>query len=678
MQSGMCNKYNTFCITIYIKSTEYSLTNNINFIFVLLKIQEIVIMKLSRMILTMLFIATSLLAQDAAEVKNDSDLPKKQKSFESKEIIVKDKKYQAGVVSVITDTEVKNSTKTDLINVINQNVPSFYTGNNRVMGFGVASSGSAVMSIRGIGKSGWGPTTGLPILINGLDTTTSIMGHPIADVFTMKNIDRVEVLHGPQPVLYGSGALGGVVNVITKRQEIEGYKTELSASYGSFNATDDYVLHQGKIGAFDYGVSYNYQYTDGERKETTPNGSTVTSKYYNHNGTARFGYELGNNWYAGINAFVMKQKIHDPGPKGKTTNTLETFDILRDGISLNILNSYDKLDGMIHVFYNHGHHEAEQTALDTDSYEHNDNLYGIRAVESAKLFAGNTITVGVDARTWGGTSKKLTAPVRYYVKDKHLVDTSVFGLVEQRLFNAFTVSGGARYTDNSKFGGYTAWQGGLIVNPTPYFKVHSTAAKGFKLPDIRELYIKMFPAEVPNENLKTETYLCYDAGIELTPVKEFSFDVTGYRIYAENKIIKSGAGWTNADDFDYDGLEATAKYTLLNMITFSAGYSYIDNEYHNQKLPYVPQHKLIGGIAFEKYGIYAGMDGAYVYDVYADTAGKIDLSNYLVLNAKLAYTCMERYRAFINFNNITDKSYETYQDYPMPGFNVLGGLSVTL
>lgn len=633
-------------------------------------------MRFLSLMVSFLFIFTSLYAEEDEQSVKDIKKEETTKPFETREIIIKGKKDQPNKTAVLTEKDVKNSTKTDLINIINENVPSFYTPNNRIMGFGVSSSGAAVMSVRGIGQSGWGPTTGLPVLINGLDTTTSIMGHPIADIFKMKNIDRVEVLIGPQPVLYGSGALGGVVNVITKRQKTDGYQTDLSGSYGSYNSTDDYVSHQGKIDFFDYGVSYNFQRTDGHREQRTPNGTEVTSEYCNHNGTARFGFELGKNWYAGMNSYVMKQKIHDPGPEGAPTNNLETFDILRDGVSLNILNDYNKFDGMIHVFYNSGHHEAERPALNTKSYEHNDRLYGARVVESARLFSGNKLTAGADARKWGGTSKNPSTGV-YYVKDKYLTDMSGFGLIEQRFINAFSVSGGVRYTDNSKYGGFTAWQGGLIVNPYKYFKIHSSAAKGFKLPDLRQLYIKMYGSEVPNENLKAETYTSYDAGIEVSPIEDLSFDITGYKIFADNKIMKSGNNWINSSEFDYKGAEATLNYSY-KIIKIRAGYSYIDNEYDDKKLSYVPRHKILAGISCEVYGIYAGIDGEYVKSVWANSTGTQKLSNYLVLNAKLAYTFLEHYRAFINFNNITDKDYETYADYPMPGFNVLGGLSASI
>lgn len=628
----------------------------------------------------LIFLGNSLYAQETTEVDKMKEEVEKSKVFVSKEIIVKDKREQPGVTTILTDKDVKKSTKTDLVNVINNTIPSFYTGNNRVMGFGVSNSGAAVMSIRGIGKSGWGPTTGVPFLINGLDTTTSIMNHPIADIFTMKNIDRIEVLHGPQPVLYGSGALGGVVNIITKRQENEGYSTELSGSYGSYNTTDDYLLHQGKIGIFDYGLSYNFQRTDGHHDQTAPNGKEVDSRYLNHNGTFRFGFDLGKHWYAGMNAFLMKQEIHDPGPDGAATDTLEYFDILRMGISLNVLNNYDKFDGMMHLFYNNGHHEAERYPTNTDSYEHDDNLYGVRIIESAKLMKGNKITLGIDVRKWGGTSKNLVTDV-YFVKDKYLTDASVFCLVDQRFLDAFTVSAGIRYTNDSKFGGFTAWQAGLIINPTQYYKIHSSVARGFNLPNLRQLYIKMFPAEVPNDDLDPEIFMSYDAGIELTPINDLSLDITGYHIIADNKIIKSGTGWTNTDEYTYNGIEATLKYNVIKMIGLQVGYSFIDNEYKSEKLPYVPRHKLLTGISFEGYNLYVALNGEYVNDIYHDSAGTVSLDEYFILNAKIACSFLKRYRVFINFNNITDKDYSTYYSsgyYSMPGFTVLGGISATL
>jgi len=233
---------------------------------------------------------------------------RKKAEYTYREIVVKEKREQANTVSIITDEEVKKSTKTDLIGVVNENVPSFYTGNRGVMGYGVASSQSAKMTIRGMGLSSWGPTTGFPILFNGIDTTATVWSHPVADIFSMKNIERIEVFHGPQPVLFGSTALAGAINVVTKRQEKDGYQTTLSASYGSFNTTDDYIHHMGKIGILDYGVSYNYMWTDGHREEEI-DGKEYTSQYRSNNGTAA--HRLS---FSTFSSASLGQTINPPPP----------------------------------------------------------------------------------------------------------------------------------------------------------------------------------------------------------------------------------------------------------------------------------------------------------------------------------------------------------------------------
>jgi outer membrane cobalamin receptor len=77
-------------------------------------------------------------------------------------------------------------------------------------------------------------------------------------------------------------------------------------------------------------------------------------------------------------------------------------------------------------------------------------------------------------------------------------------------------------------------------------------------------------------------------------------------------------------------------------------------------------------------GFYAGIDCEVVRDVYADSAGTQKLSDYTVFSGKVSYSFLEHYKVFVNLSNIGDKDYETYYQYPMPGFTILGGASVTL
>ena len=668
-------------------------------------------------------LSSAVFGQDNEDRDEDSNEPA---VYTLGEILVKDTAEKPGVTSIVKKEDVEKSSKNDLINVISENVPSFYTANNRIMGFGVADSGAATMSIRGIGVSGWspqtgsGPTTGVPILINGMDVTMMINNHPVADIFSMKNIEKIEVLHGPQPVLYGSSAMGGIINVITKRRSKEGYDTNVSASYGSYNTTDDHVSHYGKIGNFDYGVTYNFRYSDGHRDQEI-NGTTFTSEYMSNNGTAHFGYEFNKHWYVGLDSYAMKMEIHDPGAEGETSDELEVFDITRGGTVLQIGNTFNKVEGSLQLYGNWGRHLSTQPAYDDrDKYESYDSMYGAKLKETITPLDGTNITLGAEGRRYGGKSyDNVTGDD--YTDDKYIKEGSGFGLLEQAFFDRFfIVSGGGRYTYNSEYGGYHAWQGGAIVNPFETTKIHLQAARGFKVPDIIQYYNKWWSGDTTikesDTDLKPETYTSYEIGIEQNIKDIITASVTGYRIYSKNKFVKyiqmGSTYWDNADDFNYNGIEASLIFKPINELKFNTGYSYIDNEQNGKTLPYVPNHKLLTGATVTIAGLMINVNTEYVKDIYANeeekslvymgTAYTVEhkrLDDYFVLNAKITYVFLEKYKLFANFNNITDTDYATFSiykgpdssgfgqplypetnkfyEYPMPGFHMLAGVSAT-
>jgi iron complex outermembrane receptor protein len=620
----------------------------------------------------------------------------KEEAIQLEEVIVSDTLLYPGTYYSVTSNKIKDSDSTDLLTVIKNQVPSLYTGSNRVMGYGVARSGSASISIRGIGKSGWGPTTGIPILYNGMDTTMGIMGHPVADIMTMKNVERIEVLIGPQPVLFGSSAMGGVINVITKKQKEDGFTTELQGSYGTWNTTEDYLYHMGKMGNLDYSVGYQFQKTDGDWEQTI-NGKTYTSEFMQHNGTVHAGYTLSKNWYISLDSYGIKQNINDPGPKGISAltgpaltnqlNLLEEFDITRGGVVTKLTHNYDTYSGTLQAEGNFGHHESKQESTGTDKFKSDDSSYALRLKEVLKLWQGNTITAGAEWRRYGGTAKDVSNGT-YYLDDKFMYDTSIYALMEQNVFkNIFSVNGGARYSYNSEYGDYTAWQAGAAVRPLEKTKLYTNVAKGFKFPDIRQVYLKgMSPQSNPNPDLEPETYTSAEVGIEQQLMDKVSANAAVYRIWSKDKFIYT-TQWINADDFNYNGAEANVTMQALQWLAINAGYSYIDNEQDGSFLPYVPRHKANGGVTLTVGDFKTQLEGEYVKGIYADTAGVKEFDGYFVANAKVSYTVMQKYTAFVSFYNITDKEYSTFAvsnptqtqfwEYPMPGFHFIAGLSAT-
>ena len=145
-----------------------------------------------------------------------------------------DPRHLPMTVSVVGRERIERSREASLLPLLTEQVPGLFTTARGVMGYGVSGGAAGQMSLRGIGGAPQAgvPTTGLLVLIDGHPQYMGLMGHPIADACQSMMAERVEVLRGPASVLYGSNAMGGVVNIVTRRQREEGVRTDLNAGYG--------------------------------------------------------------------------------------------------------------------------------------------------------------------------------------------------------------------------------------------------------------------------------------------------------------------------------------------------------------------------------------------------------------------------------------------------------------
>lgn len=126
-------------------------------------------------------------------------------------------------ISVVGRQQIEKRYEPSLLPLLTEQVPGFFTTSRGIMGYGVSTGAAGGMSLRGIGGS---PTAGLLVLIDGHPQYMGLMGHPIADAYQSMLTEKVEVLRGPASVLYGSNAMGGVINIVTRKQQDEGSKNE--------------------------------------------------------------------------------------------------------------------------------------------------------------------------------------------------------------------------------------------------------------------------------------------------------------------------------------------------------------------------------------------------------------------------------------------------------------------
>ncbi|HFE53647.1 MAG TPA: TonB-dependent receptor, partial [Bacteroidetes bacterium] len=188
---------------------------------------------------------------------------------------------------------------------LNYATPGIYVTQRGVMGFGVAAGAAGGITLRGVGGT---PNTQILMLINGRPDFMGMMGHPLPDAYDLESVDRIEVVRGPASVLYGSNAMGGVINIIPHRVRYRGFESRARAQRGTYNTRVISALHGGNTGKVDYVVTGSAKHTDGHRPSSQFDGS---------NGYAHVAYRPHANLEISANANVAKYKAYDPGPVSK-------------------------------------------------------------------------------------------------------------------------------------------------------------------------------------------------------------------------------------------------------------------------------------------------------------------------------------------------------------------------
>ena len=186
-------------------------------------------------------------------------------------------------VSVVSRQAIEATGKTQLLAALTGQVPSLFVSQRNIFGFGVSNGGSGAIKIRGVGGS---PTSAVLMMVDGQPQFAGLFSHPVADFYESEYVDHVEVLRGPGTVLYGSNAMGGVINVITRQPSRQGLHGTLSSQYGSHNTWQNSLsamLRQGRWSAL---FSVGYDRTDGLQ----PHFDFSQKSLY-----AKVGYQLADN-----------------------------------------------------------------------------------------------------------------------------------------------------------------------------------------------------------------------------------------------------------------------------------------------------------------------------------------------------------------------------------------------
>lgn len=581
-------------------------------------------------------------------------------------------------ISVIDREEIEASSESALLPVLSQRVPGLFVTQKGITGFGVNDGSAGTVNIRGVGQG-----NKVLMLFDGQPQWAGIFGHALPDTYVASDVERVEVIRGPGSLMYGSNAMGGVVNIITRHHKQEGRRTQARIMYGSYN-TQKYMVNNGyNIGNFSSFISLNHDRTDGHR----PN-----SKFHITNGFANLGYKINEHYRVTGDLSLAKFKTQNPGEIDAPVLDY-LVDVLRGTTSFALENHHEKTSGALRVFYNWGNHEVNDGYKPGGTprsylFRSDDHNTGVLLYQSFRLVEGNTFTAGIDYKNWGGHAwNDSINGKKGELIDKSVNEVAGYVIMQQDLFDMLSINAGVRYEHNSVFGGEWVPQAGLTVRPFEGNVIRASFSKGFRSPNIREMY--MWGAA--NDELKPENMLNYEVAVGQSFLDGRLYgEVTAFFIDGKNMIesVSVVPGQTypmknrNVGTFTNKGIELEGRYQILRNLSMDMNYSYL----HTSKpLLAAPAHKLNVGATYSPGRFTFNANVQSVYDLYVrleNPANKISevKENYTVLNARAAYRFGSRDKGlnlFVKGENLTATRYTINYGFPMPKAVFMGGIDVT-
>lgn len=584
---------------------------------------------------------------------------------------VTDIRHLPMTVTVVGNETLTRQHQASVLPTVMQQVPSLFVTSRSMMGYGVSTGAAGGINMRGI----TGGAGQLLVLIDGHPQYQGIYGHPISDSYQTLMAERVEVLRGPASVLYGSNAMGGVINIVTRRPAYgKSVVTDLTVGAGSYGTVQSEISNQVRNGRFTSTVAAQYNRTDNHRPRMG---------FEQYGGYMKLGYDFNYNWNAYVDANLTHFNASYPGSTDKPMYDADQW-ITRGVVSAAIENHYRRTNGALSVYSNFGRHKIDDGSTDPAKptaryFRSKDALTGISWYQSYRIIdmmpTQGRITVGFDYQHIYGnayyTSKEtgevLDTPNKQSAKSYR---NEVAGYVDYRqdLSSWLTIDAGVRVDHHSVTG--TEWvpQAGLVVRPLLTGEVKAMVSKGFRNPTMREMYL--YPPS--NEELEPERIWNYELSWHHR-LGAFNYGINLYYIKGDNMIQTVERKNVNTGEIENYGAELEAAWRLNGHWSVTTNHSVL---HMKNKIIAAPEYKGFLGANYNsgKWSATAGLQ--YIDGLYTAIGENATKENFCLLNATVSYALTQGVSLWVRGENLLAQSYEINLGYPMPRATLMAGVHV--
>ena len=528
------------------------------------------------------------------------------------------------------------------------------------------------------------------------------------------NVERIEILKGSQSTLYGSDAIAGVINIITKKNGSQPFSVFGTAHYGSYNTRRLNAGINGKSGLFDYNVGYTHFKTDGFSEAQQPAASsTVFDKDNAQQNSVQANFGIQANKDFRLQPFVRYSTNKGSLDQDAFKDELD-FTYAAKNFQMGIRNTITLGNTQLNVLYQFNKTKRNYLDDSTQSkngyYTYNQSAY-VANEHFAEAFAVHSfhslkLTAGADFRSSGTDYNAITVtpPFPPYTtvptidrpaQSGDSVRQDQVGIYAALNFfkNDFNIEGGGRFNHHSEYGSNFAFN----INPSYFIekriKVFANLSSGYKTPSLYQLF-----SEYGNKNLKPESSINAEGGLQyFSRDEKLNVRATYFNRHVKDVIAffydasTFRSSYINQDKQNDHGFELEGKASIADKVQIKALYNFVDGKIITKQNG---KDTTFFNLLRRPKSIFTFSAGSQLTkvlfvnaqlnavgsskDVYYDDFFQqhdITLDNYVLLNFYAEYAFLNnRLKVFADIRNITDKKYFDIYGYNTAGFNAYGGL----
>ena len=576
-----------------------------------------------------------------------------------------DQRHQPMTVSVVTREQLTADFRSSVLPTLCEQVPGLFVTSRGLLGYGVSTGAAGTMKVRGVGGMAQ-----MLVLVDGLPQYAGLYGHPIPDTYQTQMAEKVEVLRGPAGLIYGSNAMGGVMNIITRKPSTDGVDGQAQLSWGSYGTLKSEFATRFKAGRLSGVGGVNYGRTDGHR---------TNAEFEESSAFLKLGYELSDHWNLDAMGNLNWFAASNPGPVAAPLVDNDSR-ILRGIAGIGLTNHYDRTDGALRGYMSWGHHHINDghtaaAAPQTKLYLHNDLQAGLSVYQTYRFFKGNAVTLGADWQHFGGHAwnRVIATGLETDLADRTEDDLAGYLDIRQDAADWLTLDAGARVDHHTQAGTEFVPQGGLIFHLPDEAELHATVSKGFRNPTLRELY--MYPPQ--NADLRPERLWNYELGYRQRFLhNRLKIGANLFYLEADNlittRMVDGRPRNVNAGEARNWGVEIETGYRFSPRLEVNANYSFL---HMKNPVEAAPEHKAFLEARYRNNRWGWGTSLQYVAGLHTVAAAD-QTEDFLLWNLTASYQLTEPLQLFVRGENLLAQRYEINAGFPLPRATVMGGFRV--